>query len=37
LTIQPVMSTQTGFGALLNELGRGKTAMQNASSQPRPT
>jgi len=24
VTIQPVMSTQTGFGALLNELGRGK-------------
>ena len=23
VTIQPVMSTQTGFGALLNELGRG--------------
>jgi pyruvate dehydrogenase E1 component len=27
VTIQPVMSTQTGFGALLNELGRGKTAI----------
>jgi len=25
VTIQPVMSTQTGFGALLNELGRGKS------------
>ncbi len=25
LTIQPVMSTQAGFGALLNELGRGKS------------
>jgi pyruvate dehydrogenase E1 component len=25
VTIQPVMSTQTGFGALLNELGRGAT------------
>jgi pyruvate dehydrogenase E1 component len=25
VTIQPVMSTQAGFGALLNELGRGKT------------
>jgi len=24
VTIQPVMSTQAGFGALLNELGRGK-------------
>jgi pyruvate dehydrogenase E1 component len=27
VTIQPVMSTQTGFGALLNELGRGKSAI----------
>jgi len=27
VTIKPVMSTQTGFGALLNELGRGKTAI----------
>jgi pyruvate dehydrogenase E1 component len=27
MTIQPVMSTQTGFGALLNELGRGKSAI----------
>jgi pyruvate dehydrogenase E1 component len=27
VTVQPVMSTQTGFGALLNELGRGKTAI----------
>lgn len=27
VTIQPVMSTQAGFGALLNELGRGKTAI----------
>src|SRR5262245_32712443 len=26
-TVQPVMSTQTGFGALLNELGRGKSAI----------
>src|SRR5213080_3360256 len=25
VTIQPVMSTQAGFGALLNELGRGNT------------
>src|SRR5262249_46795240 len=25
VTIQPVMSTQAGFGALLNELGRGKS------------
>ena len=25
VTIQPVMSTQAGFGALLNELGRGQT------------
>jgi pyruvate dehydrogenase E1 component len=25
VTIQPVMSTQTGFGALLNELGRGQS------------
>ncbi len=25
VTIQPVMSTQTGFGAILNEIGRGKT------------
>jgi pyruvate dehydrogenase E1 component len=24
VTVQPVMSTQTGFGALLNEIGRGK-------------
>jgi pyruvate dehydrogenase E1 component len=27
LTVQPVMSTQTGFGALLNELGRGQTEL----------
>ena len=27
VTVQPVMSTQTGFGALLNELGRGKSAI----------
>ena len=27
VTIQPVMSTQTGFGALLNELGRGTSAI----------
>jgi pyruvate dehydrogenase E1 component len=27
VTIQPLMSTQAGFGALLNELGRGKTAI----------
>src|SRR5256886_3944560 len=27
VTIQPVMSTQTGFGALLNELGREKSAI----------
>jgi pyruvate dehydrogenase E1 component len=27
VTIQPVMSTQAGFGALLNELGRGKSAI----------
>src|SRR5215469_12309305 len=27
VTIQPVMSTQTGFGALLNELGREKRAI----------
>src|SRR6266545_4193036 len=27
VTIQSVMSTQTGFGALLNELGRGKNAI----------
>ncbi|MFL6831174.1 MAG: transketolase [Xanthobacteraceae bacterium] len=27
VTIQPLMSTQTGFGALLNELGRGKSAI----------
>jgi len=25
VTVQPVMSTQAGFGALLNELGRGKS------------
>ncbi len=27
VTIQPVMSTQAGFGALLNELGRAKSAI----------
>jgi len=27
VTIQPEMSTQTGFGALLNEVARGKTAL----------
>ena len=27
LTIQPVMATQTGFGALLNELARGKSQL----------
>jgi pyruvate dehydrogenase E1 component len=27
VTIQPVMSTQAGFGALLNELGRARTAI----------
>jgi pyruvate dehydrogenase E1 component len=27
VTIQPVMSTQTGFGALLNELGRANSAI----------
>jgi pyruvate dehydrogenase E1 component len=27
VTIQPVMSTQAGFGALLNELGRGNNAI----------
>jgi pyruvate dehydrogenase E1 component len=27
VTIQPVMSTQAGFGALLNELGRGTSAI----------
>src|SRR6516165_10115951 len=27
VTIQPVMSTQAGFGALLNELGRTKSAI----------
>jgi pyruvate dehydrogenase E1 component len=27
VTIQPVVSTQAGFGALLNELGRGKSAI----------
>src|SRR5207244_3674553 len=27
VAIQPVMSTQTGFGALLNELGREKTEL----------
>ena len=27
VTIQPEMSTQTGFGALLNELGRGTSAL----------
>jgi pyruvate dehydrogenase E1 component len=27
VTIQPMMSTQAGFGALLNELGRGKSAI----------
>jgi len=27
VTVQPVMSTQAGFGALLNELGRGKSAI----------
>ena len=27
VTIQPVMATQAGFGALLNELGRGKSAI----------
>ncbi|MGB8551236.1 MAG: transketolase [Xanthobacteraceae bacterium] len=29
LTVQPVMSTQTGFGAVLNELGRGQTELAN--------
>src|SRR5260370_17618619 len=27
VTIQPVMSTQTGFGALLNQLGRDNSAI----------
>ena len=37
VTIQPVMSTQAGFGALLNELGRGKARSPTMSSPPRPT
>jgi pyruvate dehydrogenase E1 component len=35
VTIAPEMSTQTGFGALLNELGR--QTSRRASSLPRPT
>ena len=36
--IQPKMSTQTGFGALLNEIARGDdAARRRASSPPRPT
>ncbi len=38
VTIQPAMSTQTGFGALLNEIGRGgRRTRASASSPPRPT
>jgi pyruvate dehydrogenase E1 component len=29
VTIQPLMSTQTGFGALLNELGRGQSEISD--------
>ena len=37
VTIQPEMSTQFGFGALLNEMARGTTPLAPASSPRRPT
>ena len=38
VSIQPVMSTQAGFGALLNELGRGNSATRGPHRhRPRPT
>ena len=37
VTIQPTMSTQFGFGALLNELGRGDAISSSASSRRRRT
>jgi len=36
VTIQPVMSTQAGFGALLNELGAGRAPPPRVSPPPRP-
>ena len=33
--MQPMMSTQTGFGAILNEIGRGDERIRAAASSPR--